>query len=121
MAPPTDRQLAFAMALGLKADLRLRRGEFSDAIDEALEVAKSQPPNAIQKRLAKAWGVKLGAKDTRDRAATKLFERWEDNPTLDVPDDLVIQPKKKGVPCGCLILVLATVLMVVICSGVANR
>ena len=107
MSSPTERQLAFALALGLKADLSASRAEMSSRIDTALENAKEQPPAEIQRQIAKAWGVRLGKNDTRDDAASKLFEAWEDDPEVDIPDDLIVQPRGSG--CGLAIAALLAI------------
>lgn len=104
--PPTERQFAFLLSLGVPIDQRLSREEVSGQIEAALQTADSEPPTGEQKLLAAAWGVKLSWENTRKRAGKALFDAWEEDPQRDVPDALV---RRSGRSPAVMLAVLAVI------------
>lgn len=86
--PPTERQLAFLFALGVRLDPAWNREQVSEQIEQALDTASQQPPTREQRLLVEHWGLDLPWQKTRQQFCTALFDAWEEDPQRDIPDNL---------------------------------
>ena len=69
---PTERQLAFAMCLGIKLPHGISYEEVGGKVDRALRRAGEQDVNVMQKQIAELWSVDLDGVVDRDEAAQIL-------------------------------------------------
>lgn len=81
---PTERQLAFAVSLGISMNRDTTSEELSSMIDRALE-RRSDPANELQWMIAEAWGIELYGDISRDDASRLIFGYWDENPDADIP------------------------------------
>jgi len=117
MSAPTERQIAFAVSLGIKIPVGVTRESLSEKISNA-KTREDDPPTKLQVRLAESWDVDgmIDEDDTRGDVAGYLFDAWEDDNDLDLPDYMV-EPglrssgpqAKRGSKSGCLLVFIAAV------------
>jgi len=110
---PTARQIAFAVSLGIRFNTSWSREILSEQISFVTEKQQRKPATSEQLRLAEIWEVELYDNIKRGNAASRLFEFWEENQRIDLPDFMVISGSAKAKnKTGCLLLILAFLLAV---------
>lgn len=90
MAAPTERQLAWAMSLGVELYAGLDRESLSGLIDEAMQTMEDEQPSRWQLLVGEEWGEEVDDEyETRGDFASRLFEVWQDSPEVcDVPNEI---------------------------------
>ena len=83
--PPSLRQLAYAISLGIRVSPTHDKDALIQLIDRVTDVQDRDPATPLQIQLAEAWDVKLDADSTIGGAANRLFNTWEKNPELEPP------------------------------------